>query len=140
MLDFGLAAWTRGGQERSQAAQLVAGGTGTTMETASYLSPEQVLGEPVDYRTDVFSLAVILFEMTTGKLPFAGSNPSAVALQIAQAAAPGAVGVEQVVARRTRPDSGEGALEEPGSALRGGDARGGAPIGRGDPRRASRSQ
>jgi eukaryotic-like serine/threonine-protein kinase len=88
VLDFGLAAWTRGGAEREQAATLVAGGTGTTMSTAPYLSPEQVLGEALDQRTDVFSLAIVLFEMATGSLPFAGTTPDAVALRIAQAVPP----------------------------------------------------
>ncbi|HEY2149731.1 MAG TPA: serine/threonine-protein kinase [Vicinamibacterales bacterium] len=85
LLDFGLASWTKGGAEREQAATLVAGGSGTTMAIAPYLSPEQVLGEALDQRTDVFSLAIVLFEMATGSLPFAGTTPDAVALRIAQA-------------------------------------------------------
>jgi eukaryotic-like serine/threonine-protein kinase len=88
VLDFGLSAWTRSGAEREQAATLVAGGTETTMAIAAYLSPEQVLGEALDQRTDVFSLAIVLFEMATGSLPFAGTSPAAVALRIVQAAPP----------------------------------------------------
>ncbi|HEY1911683.1 MAG TPA: serine/threonine-protein kinase [Vicinamibacterales bacterium] len=86
LLDFGLASWTKGGAEREQAATLVAGGSGTTMAIAAYLSPEQVLGEALDQRTDVFSLAIVLFEMVTGSLPFTGTTPDALALRIAQAA------------------------------------------------------
>jgi non-specific serine/threonine protein kinase len=91
VLDFGLATWTAGGAEREHAAEAATTlktGAGTTLGTVAYMSPEQALGERVDHRTDIFSLGVVLFEMLTGKLPFTGTTPTAVALQIVQAPAP----------------------------------------------------
>jgi serine/threonine protein kinase len=91
ILDFGLATWTDGGAEREHAARadtVMANGTGATLGTVAYMSPEQALGERVDHRTDIFSLGIVLFEMLTGKLPFTGATPPALALHIVQAPAP----------------------------------------------------
>ena len=88
VLDFGLATWTGGGVEREAAATMLATSAGTTLGTVAYMSPEQALGEAVDQRTDIFSLGIVLFEMLTGRLPFAGATSTAVGLQIVQAPAP----------------------------------------------------
>jgi beta-lactam-binding protein with PASTA domain/tRNA A-37 threonylcarbamoyl transferase component Bud32 len=53
--------------------------TGAVMGTATYFSPEQAQGENVDSRSDVYSLGVVLYEAVSGKPPFSGDNPLAIA-------------------------------------------------------------
>ena len=68
ILDFGLARL----MDRSSVSA-----SNTILGTAAYMSPEQVKGETVDQRTDIWSLGVLLFEMLTQKLPFRGEHPAA---------------------------------------------------------------
>ena len=78
VLDFGLAKITQpeGEARSSDLSTLVKTETGVVMGTVQYMSPEQALGKEMDQRTDIFSLGVVLYEMTTGRLPFAGANTS----------------------------------------------------------------
>jgi len=73
VLDFGLAKIS----EQSSSTQPTACDTasGTVVGSAPYMSPEQVLGGEIDARSDIFGLGVTLFEMATGRLPFAGATP-----------------------------------------------------------------
>ncbi|MGE5199973.1 MAG: protein kinase domain-containing protein, partial [Rhodospirillaceae bacterium] len=81
LLDFGLAKVAAGAHAVAE-APTVAGewmtGLGVTLGTVGYMSPEQVRGEALDARTDLFSLGVALYEMATGTPPFLGATPGAV--------------------------------------------------------------
>ena len=71
VLDFGLA--KLGGVAPSPDAATTTQ-AGSILGTVSYMSPEQAQGKPVDPRSDIFSLGIVLYEMTTGRRPFAGDN------------------------------------------------------------------
>jgi eukaryotic-like serine/threonine-protein kinase len=74
VMDFGIArAIADGGVSVTQTAAVIG--------TAQYLSPEQARGDPVDARSDVYSLGCVLYEMLTGEPPFTGDSPVAVAYQ-----------------------------------------------------------
>lgn len=77
--DFGLA-WTE--QQMSITA------SGAVMGTPYYMSPEQVKGEDVDQRSDIYSLGVVFFEMLTGKVPYSGKSAYEIMMQRVQRDAP----------------------------------------------------
>jgi len=74
ILDFGLAKVAPGdvAEDGSEEESLTL--EGVIPGTTSYLSPEQIRGEEIDARSDLFSLGVVLYEMATGQRPFAGKN------------------------------------------------------------------
>ncbi len=73
--DFGIAREVGGGAAPTLTA------TGMIIGTAQYFSPEQAQGRPATAQSDVYSAGVVLYEMLTGRLPFEGDNPFAVAMQ-----------------------------------------------------------
>jgi Tol biopolymer transport system component len=70
ILDFGLAKLARSRDEFAGATLTEATQAGTVLGTVGYMSPEQVLGKPLDARSDLFSLGVVLYEMVSGTRPF----------------------------------------------------------------------
>ena len=85
VLDFGLAKLTEPLPPDSvdtQAPTSVKTDPGTVVGTALYMSPEQARGLPVDARTDIFSLGILVYEMVAGRLPFEGSNVNEVMASI----------------------------------------------------------
>src|SRR5207253_10924959 len=69
--DFGIA--------RSGASQMTE--AGSIIGTAQYLSPEQARGAPVDQRSDIYSIGIVLYEMLTGSVPFTGDTPLEIAMK-----------------------------------------------------------
>ncbi len=67
ILDFGLAFMREGPESHRMTTQ------GVVMGTPAYMSPEQAMNQPLDHRTDLFSLGVLLYEMLAGTLPFLGT-------------------------------------------------------------------
>jgi eukaryotic-like serine/threonine-protein kinase len=84
VLDFGMSLWTRGGQTRGLAAASPGSVSSDALPIVAYMSPEQALGGRVDNRTDVFSLALIVYEMVTGTNPFSGPDIAATIVNIGQ--------------------------------------------------------
>ena len=54
-------------------------GTGMLLGTPEYMAPEMLNGEPIDHRTDIYALGIVLFQMLSGQVPFKGNTPFAVA-------------------------------------------------------------
>jgi serine/threonine protein kinase/Flp pilus assembly protein TadD len=81
ILDFGLAKFTEV-QQASTDTTLTAGesltGTGSTVGTIAYMSPEQARGETLDTRSDLFSLGAVFYEMATGKQAFSGNTAAVI--------------------------------------------------------------
>ena len=88
VLDFGLAKLAPGGlfgidsetNVGTRAATLTT--EGAVVGTVPYMSPEQLQGQPVDHRSDLFSLGVLLYELSTGERPFVGGSAAAVTSSI----------------------------------------------------------
>ncbi|MEO8475896.1 MAG: Stk1 family PASTA domain-containing Ser/Thr kinase, partial [Actinomycetota bacterium] len=71
VMDFGIARMTTGVETAPQ--------TSAVLGTATYLSPEQAQGGPVDARTDIYSLGTVLYELVAGRPPFTGESPVTIA-------------------------------------------------------------
>jgi serine/threonine protein kinase len=76
LADFGVARISSGGQDRTM--------PGTMVGTPNYMSPEQILGQPVGSRTDIFAAGVVLYQFLTGRQPFEGAGMFVVQRRILQ--------------------------------------------------------
>ncbi len=77
VLDFGLAKFLTPDQATSSSTttpQVTM--AGVVVGTVSYMAPEQALGRPIDHRADLFSLGIVLFELSSGRVPFVGGSPT----------------------------------------------------------------
>ena len=80
LVDFGLASVVREADTPDTVSMLTE--AGTLLGTVAYMSPEQVLGKSLDARSDLFSLGGVLYELATGRRPFAGNNKTEVISRI----------------------------------------------------------
>jgi len=80
--DFGICRIDNADGQASELTQYTQ--MGDVMGTPNYMSPEQVLGQKVDARSDLFSVGVVLYKLVTGVLPFEGDSVISVAMKIAQ--------------------------------------------------------
>ncbi len=119
LTDFGIARLT-------EEASLT--GDGQVFGTPSYMSPEQIEGRYVDHRTDLFSTAVVLYEMLAGRKPFTGDSVVSITYNIMHNDAPPLVGtpfgVEQVIRKALSKDPGRrsSSAEEMARELKNADA------------------
>ncbi|NIR90680.1 MAG: protein kinase, partial [Gammaproteobacteria bacterium] len=72
VLDFGLAKVT---ERQMRPGSMILTQEGMVFGTPEFMSPEQARGEPLDARSDIYSLGTILYELVTGKLPFDAKQP-----------------------------------------------------------------
>lgn len=84
VLDFGIAKLRDADNKEKEALTQA----GMAVGTPSYLSPEQAMGDEVDHRSDIYSTAVLLFEMLTGRPPFTAANPVGILTKHASAPVP----------------------------------------------------
>jgi serine/threonine-protein kinase len=86
VLDFGIAKLAEpevpATMSEKDAVSLVETHLGSIFGTARYMSPEQVLGEAVDKRTDIWSLGAVIYEMVAGRAPFSGETAGEVMTSI----------------------------------------------------------
>jgi Protein kinase domain len=96
ILDFGLAKTLETPDAVTRPNEAMLTGQGTMLGTIAYMSPEQLRGETLDARTDLFSLGLVLYEMATGQRAFGGETSAVVSA--------GILGHDAPPPRRLRPD------------------------------------
>ncbi len=86
IVDFGLARFGDPEAAAASATQLTA--PGAMLGTPGYMAPEQIRGEPVDFRADLFAFGVLLFELATGSHPFTSATPVSTVARVLEATPP----------------------------------------------------
>ena len=86
LVDFGLARYGDPEAGAASATQLTA--PGAMLGTPGYMAPEQIRGEPVDYRADIFAFGVLLFELAAGSHPFTSATPVSTVARVLEATPP----------------------------------------------------
>ncbi|HEV2581339.1 MAG TPA: protein kinase [Ktedonobacteraceae bacterium] len=105
LTDFGIAKVLNEPAGPNVVAMQTLTSTGMLIGTPEYLSPEQATGAPLDNRSDIYSLGIVLFQLLSGRVPFSGTTPVAVAIKHATEEPPSlsqlnpevSPGVEQVI-------------------------------------------
>src|SRR5579864_5062667 len=82
VLDFGLAKQSRDAEGGEGTVTMALTQIGAVLGTPSYMSPEQAMGEPADFRSDIFSFGIILYELVCGRRPCQGSDAQTTLRQI----------------------------------------------------------
>ncbi|MFQ5742896.1 MAG: protein kinase, partial [Acidobacteriota bacterium] len=102
VLDFGLAKLVDEGAAADQPTQVASEhltGEGQVLGTAAYMSPEQAEGKLIDHRSDLFSLGIILYEMSTGERPFTGETQVSLVTSILRDTPPSITEIKQTLPR-----------------------------------------
>ena len=86
IVDFGLARFGDPEAAAASATQLTA--PGAMLGTPGYMAPEQIRGEPVDFRADIFAFGVLLFELATGSHPFTSATPVSTVARVLESTPP----------------------------------------------------
>jgi serine/threonine protein kinase len=86
IVDFGLARFGDPEAGAASATQLTA--PGAMLGTPGYMAPEQIRGEPIDFRADIFAFGVLLFELATGSHPFTSATPVSTVARVLESTPP----------------------------------------------------
>jgi serine/threonine protein kinase len=111
VLDFGLAQ-RESGAETAASPRLTS--PGIVLGTPGYMSPEQLLGRPVDFRTDIFAFGIVMYECVAGRHPFGSASPAATLARALEGEPrplgplidPADRGLEPIIARCLQKDAG----------------------------------
>src|SRR6516225_8083260 len=88
--------------------------TGQLLGSPAYMAPEHVEGKPLDFRTDVFAVGILLYQLATGQLPFRGKNPHEVLKRIAECKFAPAESVNPLIGKRLSRVIGKALSRDPG--------------------------